>query len=1079
MWPDLSNMDETEQVSKNTKAKKKSSFLSLKTMGRQSLVVLLEVIVVGVLLCSLAAGGMIWRLKSGPVDIDFARESIELALRDENTGAHTKVGDVAVFWPDMSGPIFFGLKDAKIFNGRDEEIADIDELLIGVSKRYLMLGRIVPVAVVLKQPRLHVVRNKDSLLDFGFNFEKTAENIGDTKSQEQTDLIERALQFIATPGTQAQTNSPLARLRSFDIENAGLKFTDLKHDVIWDTPDFSLSFEAGEQGLLADMAFSIRMAGEERRAQFQADAIVDWRTKTSTFNAVLDGFDIAYLGNKAPSLSVLQDQSAVVDAVIQGRLDRDLMPLSLDVDFGAPKGQILVAELSDDPIDFKDLNIRFEYEPERLRVHKAEITAKDVTLKAKADLQKTILDMGFQWGGAAALSLNDIPQSAIAPLWPKGLDEEIAKEWIVEKLSNGTLSDLAVKTDVSFQNIQDEWSVDLSGLIASFAFDDMDIQYKSTLPPVTNASGTGVFNLDKEGLSVTVSRAKMLDMDVPSAQLEFMTIIEKGKGRADLDINLSGPLSNVFTFLTHEPIALKEALEFDIDAVKGHADMRIHLDFPTSRDLKVEQIEMDISSTVTEASIPGLVKGMDLSGGPYQVQVDNEKYAVKGSGQLAGRPVELEWDEFFKSKDKPYKNKAIASIVADPNLRRQLGVDLSDFVEGSVPISLVYKAYQDNRAQIELSMDLKPATLKLDAMAYNKAPGQEAKGDAIVDLVAGNLKAVRNLSITGPDLVVKNAALGFSGAGKNVAFRKANIEHITVGQTTGTAELEQEPGGPMKIVFNGALLDLRPFLANDTDKSEHDSDAMIISVTANQMRASDNAVVEAGKLYIDIDDKGRFNQLEMDAVAGGGDIYMRYKPDDTGVRTFRLEADNAGAALKAFQIYDKIKGGKLVIYGEPISNIYDRNLVGVVEMSDFKVMKAPSLAKLLGAMSLPGVIELLDGEGVSFAKMEAKFDWLYRPRGGLLVLKDGRTSGNSLGLTFDGVFDKLSSSVDVSGTIIPLSGLNQFLGNIPLLGTVLTGGSGTLFAATYTMKGQAVNPEVSVNPLSVLAPGILRRILFE
>jgi hypothetical protein len=95
-----------------------------------------------------------------------------------------------------------------------------------------------------------------------------------------------------------------------------------------------------------------------------------------------------------------------------------------------------------------------------------------------------------------------------------------------------------------------------------------------------------------------------------------------------------------------------------------------------------------------------------------------------------------------------------------------------------------------------------------------------------------------------------------------------------------------------------------------------------------------------------------------------------------------------------------------------------------------------------------------------------------------VVLKDGRTSGNSLGLTFEGTYDSAISKVDISGTIIPLSGLNNILQDIPLVGNIL-GGSTGLFAATYTIKGEGKEPDVSVNPLSVLAPGILRNILFE
>jgi hypothetical protein len=143
------------------------------------------------------------------------------------------------------------------------------------------------------------------------------------------------------------------------------------------------------------------------------------------------------------------------------------------------------------------------------------------------------------------------------------------------------------------------------------------------------------------------------------------------------------------------------------------------------------------------------------------------------------------------------------------------------------------------------------------------------------------------------------------------------------------------------------------------------------------------------------------------------------------------------------------------------------------------VVKAPALARLLGALSLPGLMNLLGNEGISFTKMEANFDWVYRTQGSLMVLKDGRTSGNSLGLTFEGTFDKAAGNIDVSGTLVPMSGVNDIIGSIPLIGDILTGGSGGVFAATYSIKGKAEQPEIFVNPLAVLAPGILRRILFE
>ena len=67
--------------------------------------------------------------------------------------------------------------------------------------------------------------------------------------------------------------------------------------------------------------------------------------------------------------------------------------------------------------------------------------------------------------------------------------------------------------------------------------------------------------------------------------------------------------------------------------------------------------------------------------------------------------------------------------------------------------------------------------------------------------------------------------------------------------------------------------------------------------------------------------------------------------------------------------------------------------------------------------------------------------------------------------------------LDLQGTIVPAYALNSIIGNIPVIGSLLLGGEGQgLFAANYRVTGSAADPEVSVNPLSALAPGFLRRL---
>ncbi len=73
------------------------------------------------------------------------------------------------------------------------------------------------------------------------------------------------------------------------------------------------------------------------------------------------------------------------------------------------------------------------------------------------------------------------------------------------------------------------------------------------------------------------------------------------------------------------------------------------------------------------------------------------------------------------------------------------------------------------------------------------------------------------------------------------------------------------------------------------------------------------------------------------------------------------------------------------------------------------------------------------------------------------------------------------STLDLDGTLVPAYTLNSILGYIPVIGNLLLGGEGQgIFAAGFHASGALDDPKISVNPLSALAPGMLRNLfLFE
>jgi hypothetical protein len=126
------------------------------------------------------------------------------------------------------------------------------------------------------------------------------------------------------------------------------------------------------------------------------------------------------------------------------------------------------------------------------------------------------------------------------------------------------------------------------------------------------------------------------------------------------------------------------------------------------------------------------------------------------------------------------------------------------------------------------------------------------------------------------------------------------------------------------------------------------------------------------------------------------------------------------------------------------------------------------------ASSFAGIGGLLQGQ-VSIDKAEVPFS----SKNGVISVHDARATGPAIGVTADGYIDRPKNLVAIKGALAPVLGIdfNQVLGAIPLVGDILVSKKGEgIFGVTYTMNGRADEPNVAVNPLSVLTPGIFRRI---
>ena len=91
------------------------------------------------------------------------------------------------------------------------------------------------------------------------------------------------------------------------------------------------------------------------------------------------------------------------------------------------------------------------------------------------------------------------------------------------------------------------------------------------------------------------------------------------------------------------------------------------------------------------------------------------------------------------------------------------------------------------------------------------------------------------------------------------------------------------------------------------------------------------------------------------------------------------------------------------------------------------------------------------------------------------MIENAYLRGPVLGVSLVGKADFKLQILNLGGTYIPLQGLNNVLGGVPLIGNLVSGVQGDgVFGITFAVQGPMAQPQVLVNPLSLLAPSFTR-----
>jgi len=74
-----------------------------------------------------------------------------------------------------------------------------------------------------------------------------------------------------------------------------------------------------------------------------------------------------------------------------------------------------------------------------------------------------------------------------------------------------------------------------------------------------------------------------------------------------------------------------------------------------------------------------------------------------------------------------------------------------------------------------------------------------------------------------------------------------------------------------------------------------------------------------------------------------------------------------------------------------------------------------------------------------------------------------------------GMYDSNTKQADISGNLVPINLISDIIGNVPLIGTILTGiDNSGLLVTQFRVDGDVDDLNVEVNPVSLLVPGLFR-----
>lgn len=1001
------------------------------------------------------------RLSYGPVSLDFLTPYVERGLSTNDGSVKVSIGHTELTWAGWNRTFDVQLSDVHVTAADGSEKAFVPDMSVGFSVRALLDGRIAPTRLDLLGPRLRIVRQTSGALAFG---EAPPQPPAGAKPAPQPaeqphlggDVTADVLHHLMGPPDH---KGPLGYLQSVSLLNADFVFEDQREGVTIRAPGSDIVLTRDSHGLGGNARLNIVVDG--RHAQVDLAGGYNAERKALEVEARLAGFEPAMLAALSPDLKPLNGIKVPVSGKMQLRTSLDGVVSDVALDLKAGTGTIADPALFDSPVAVHSAVLKAQATGGLthfvLEAFTADFGGPHIAVSGTGSRENGHIKLALDLGA------RDVATADLKHLWPKGVAAG-GREWILQNVEQGGVKTLHASAEIS---AKDDGKGDISDIAVTkfdggFDFSGVTVHFLRPLPPVVGAAGHATLSPTAITFHATAGHLGALrvkDGTFRAYGLETHTQL------MDIETVVTGPVADVIKLLGHPRLDLIKGFGLKPATIKGVAATRLRLKFPLLDKLKFDQIEIAAASNMRGVAVPDVALGNDLTDGDLVLQLDKRGMDVKGDVKLGGVPAKLAWTENFQPGSL-FRSRYKIQGTVDDAARAKFGLGfLAPYAKGPVGADLIITRYDKKKTSLSASLNLKDTALSFDEVGWKKAAGVAGFARLTVPIENDRVKAIDDLVVRAGDLTA-SGSITMKPDGKSI--RKFEFGELRYGDNDLHVQGQFRDDGTLALDLAGKRADIRYFLKQkDDNKPKLPLD---LTVDLGSVRAAPGAGVSGVKGHL-VRNSADWQNVDVKGTVGTDKSLTMSIKRVKGIRKLLITSDDAGDALKAFDVTDNMVGGKLHIDGTYDDSKPGRPLTGHLSVKQFRMVNAPFLAKLLTVASLTGILDALTGQGISFDRADVPFV----KTGSSLVLKESRAHGLAIGFTAQGRLDLDKDTMNIRGTVVPAYSLNSVFGDIPLIGSILVPEKGSgLFAATYTMRGSIENPDVSVNPLATLTPGFLR-----